>query len=182
LEAHQIDRSKQYKKDADGQVACERDVGCFLVQAEKCAAARLTTEHKSSGYGVETRVVARFTISAEGGKCRFVRDVQSVDVKVHPIIEESLRKRGKTEEEIASMRRDTLRTARRQIPQREECWYSREQALAAALDAADGRYLTGNHPIECKDVEAAPENEPAAEQPAAAPAAEPETAAKPAAR
>lgn len=150
LQARQLDRSKTYTKDSDGRVACGSDKNCFVMQAEHCTLATLTTDEKFNPYGIEQRVQALYLIlGSEGGKCKLVREVVSLDVTLHPSLLEALRKKSDGEELIASMKSESLETMQRDNPAREECLFEPEQALAAAIDIADGKYRSGNYAAEC---------------------------------
>ena len=150
MEAHPLDRSNVYPKDAEGRVACGPDADCFVIQAEHCTMATFTTDHKFNPYGIEQRVQARHLIlGSDAGKCRFAREVLSLDVTLHPTLIEALKKKSDGDDLIASMKTDSLAAMRRDNPAREECWFDAGQALAAAIDIADGRDRQKRHPVEC---------------------------------
>jgi hypothetical protein len=165
MAAHPLDRSKVYPKDAEGRVACGSDADCFVIQAEHCTMATFTTDHKFNPYGIEQRVQARHLIlGSDAGKCRFAREVLSLDVTLHPKLIEALKKKSDGDELIASMKTDSLAAMQRDNPAREECWFDADQAVAAAIDIADSKYRADSHPVECHEV-AAEEHAPTAVMP-----------------
>ncbi len=181
LSARKIDRSKVYPKDAQGKVLCQTDVDCFILQAETCSGATFTHTLVNSGYGIKQSVNAHYVIGGkEGTRCKVERHVQAIDTAIDPVMAEALRKRGKSESEIDTVRADSIESLRRRHPPRLDCLFGESELLETTLNLADGRFDGKEWKAACRVVDAPPSavGLPAEEQPAAADApAAPEPAA-----
>jgi hypothetical protein len=185
LSARRIDRSKVYPKDAQGDVTCESSVDCFILQSESCVPASLTHMIVTSGFGLTQRVSARYRIAGkEADRCKVERHVLALDTTIDPVMASALRKRGKNEAEVETIRTDALASLRKRNPAHLECFFEENHLLETTLNLADGRYDVDEWRNACRELEGpAPATGITAEAPAPAPGAQepPVPAAKPAA-
>jgi hypothetical protein len=175
LSARKIDRTKVYPKDAQGNVACESSVDCFIVQSESCVPASLTHTIVTSGFGLTQRVNARYRIAGkEADRCKVERHVLALDTTIDPVMADALRKRGKSEAEVETIRTDALASLRKRNPAHLECFFDENHLLETALNLADGRYDADEWRNACRDLEGPPAATGiTTEAPAAAPAVAP---------
>lgn len=154
MSSRKLDRAKVYPKDAQGVVQCGRDMDCFILQAERCTVSSLDHVQTVSGYGISQYVRARYRITgSEVGRCKVEREVLAIDAKLDKVMIEGLRKRGKTDEEIATLRSDALDSLRGRNPPRLECFLSADQTLEASLNLAEGRYNPLHWRTACRELQ-----------------------------
>jgi hypothetical protein len=140
LRARNLDRSKEYPKNADGSIACGGDADCFVAQAEKCAPAELKYLLKGGMFGVEQEVEAEYRITgADGARCKASRHITGMAIHMHPKLEEALRNQGKTAGDIEGMRQNAEIMMRTQNPALLECVFDKSEVLGVALDLAENR-------------------------------------------
>jgi hypothetical protein len=173
LNGRHLDRSKEYPKNAEGSVACGEDVDCFVLQAESCTPADLDNTLRGTMFGVEQAIAAQYHIlGSEDDRCKMTRRVTSIRVELNPKLEEALRKQGKTDADMATMKADSERALRKHNPELVTCAFEPEQALSVALDVAESKPNPKPWRDACKETPgaAAPAPAPAADEAKPAPA------------
>jgi hypothetical protein len=176
MSGRKLDRSKVYPKDGYGVVQCATDIDCFILQAEGCTPAALDHRQTVSGYGITQEVRARYRITgSEVGRCKLEREVQSIDARLDPAMVEAFHKRGKTDEDVNTLRAEAIESLRGRNPSRLECFLTNDQVLEAALNLAEGRYNPVHWKTACRELAGKPptigSGEPPAQTAPAAPAA-----------